>query len=112
MMRGQQKCIVTIENKGEDEPTIIAPDYFTKTFFEIGAANSAKINLIEYKNYAFDSEDGEDEMEGMEDEMEEMEAEQDEGEEKEPEKENDPEEQPSKIEGEAAENAAEPNEAP
>lgn len=106
MMRGQHKCLVTIENKGEDEPTIIAPDYFSKTFFEIGAANSAKITLIEYKNYQYDSEEGEDEMEGMEDEMEEMEAEQVEGEEKGeegPQKENDPEE-PSKIE-EGVENA-------
>jgi len=36
MMRGNHKCIVMIQNKGEDEDTIVAPDFFDKSFAEIG----------------------------------------------------------------------------
>ena len=70
MMRGQQKCIVVVTNKKADE-VIVAPDYFKKSFQEIGIYHGAEIVLHEIKNLEMYS-DGD---EGGEEEHEELEAE-------------------------------------
>jgi len=74
MMRGQQKCIVVLTNKGE-EPIIIAPDFFKQSFKEIGACQGCEIVLHEIKNIRDIQSDNEEEGE---EEHEEMEAEQEE----------------------------------
>jgi len=72
MMRGQHKCMVVVENKGE-EPIIVAPDYFRQSFQEIGVCHTATITLYEVKNlpgYLSDGDEGgEEEHEEMEDEQ-------------------------------------------
>lgn len=73
MMRGGHKCIVTVENKNEEQ-IIVAPDFFKQSFQDIGVASGALINLIEIKNfenYMNDDEGGEEEQEEMEAEQEE-----------------------------------------
>lgn len=70
MNRGQQKCIVVVTNK-QGEEVIVAPDYFKKSYQEIGVHNGADIVLHEIKNFDMYS-DGD---EGGEEEHEEMEAE-------------------------------------
>jgi hypothetical protein len=49
MKRGQNKCLVVVSNKNEDD-TYVAPDYFVKSFNEIGVTTGAQIQLVEIKN--------------------------------------------------------------
>ena len=73
MMRGQQKCIVLVTNKNEQD-IIVAPDFFKQSFKEIGVSHGSDIILHEIKNLdMYDDAD-----EGGEEEHEEMEAEQEE----------------------------------
>lgn len=77
MMRGQQKCLVMVVNKNEED-IIVAPDCFKQTFKQIGIQNGSDIVLHEYKNmeqFEDADEGGEDEHEEMEDEQEEENAE-------------------------------------
>ena len=73
-MRGQQKCIVMVQNKHEED-TIVPPDFFKQAFQDIGVSHGASITLHEVKNWNDFEQDGD---EGGEDENEEMEAEQEE----------------------------------
>ena len=103
MMRGQQKCMVFVQNKNEED-IIVPPDCFRQTFKEIGVTTGCDLTLHEYKNFNLS-----DAGEGGEDENEEMEEEQDEEvaaveavEEKKPETDAIPEEQPKEEEVEKA----------
>ena len=75
MKRGQNKCLVVVSNKNEED-TYVAPNYFDQSFSQIGVSQGAQIQLVEMKNIPSgqDSEDfdeeGEAEMEEGEDEVE------------------------------------------
>lgn len=78
MTRGQNKCIIHVQQKGKDEDAYIAPNSFDKTFEELGVQSGCQITLIEMKfskGMAGDMSDSEDVGEGGEDDMEDMEAE-------------------------------------
>ena len=49
MNRGQNKCLVVVSNKNEED-TYVAPDYFDKSFGQIGVTQGAQIQLVEIKN--------------------------------------------------------------
>jgi hypothetical protein len=72
MMRGQHKCIVSIQNKGDEDTIYVAPDDINKSFIDNGVYKSCQIALIEYRNMRVDNEDSDNEENG-EEEMEEME---------------------------------------
>ena len=72
MMRGQHKCIVSIQNKGDEDTIYVAPDDINKSFIDNGVYKSCQITLIEYRNMRVDGDDSDNEENG-EEEMEEME---------------------------------------
>lgn len=72
MKRGQNKCLVVVSNKNEED-TYVAPDFFDQSFSQIGVSQGAQIQLVEMKNIPSGQ--------GSDDEFEEGEAEMEEGEE-------------------------------
>ena len=68
MARGQQKCLVVVSNKNEED-IIVAPDFLNKCFQDIGVTQGADIILHDMKNidmYSDGDEGGEEEHEEME----------------------------------------------
>lgn len=55
MMRGQHKCIVSIQNKGDEDTIYVAPDDINKSFIDNGVYKSCQISLIEYRNMRVDN---------------------------------------------------------
>jgi hypothetical protein len=70
MMRGNQKCMVVIHQKGagkDSEPEFVHPDNLNSSFKEIGAADRCQITLVELRGGAnndmdLDDEGGEEDM--------------------------------------------------
>ena len=94
MTRGQNKCIIMVEYKGQkEEDAYVAPNSFDKTFEELGIHSGGQITLIEMRKgfipgsddeFEGDDEEGENEMEDMEAEQEEDNHEEAENEEEQP----------------------------
>lgn len=65
MMRGNQKCMVVIHQKGagkEQEPEFVHPDSLNSAFKDIGVADRCQITLVELRggaNNEMESDDGE-----------------------------------------------------
>lgn len=69
--------MVIVSNKNEED-AIVAPDFFSSSYQEIGVSNGASITLYEFKNlkdFSDIGEEGEEEHEEMEDEQEENDGE-------------------------------------
>lgn len=75
MQRGGHKCIVSVQNKGEEDPIFVPPDFFEKTFFEIGVTQGAEITLFEFKGNLDEMEGESNGDEAGEEEVEELEGE-------------------------------------
>jgi len=71
MSRGQNKCMVMVQSKNEED-IIVPPDFFRHTFSEIGVVDKCEVTLHEFKNFNLEDEGAE----GGEEEHEEMEEEQ------------------------------------
>lgn len=76
MSRGGNKCIVSVQNKGEDDPIFVPPDQFESNFTDIGVAHGAEITIFEFKGN-FEMEGAEsDADEGGEEEVDEIDEDQ------------------------------------
>lgn len=95
MQRGQNKCLVYVQNKNEED-IIVGPDFFKSPFSEIGVQSGSQITLYEIKPEDYEGDEGgEDENEEMEDEQEEDAEEQ--AKEEEPEQAEEPEQKASEV---------------